>query len=214
MSLIEKIGCAGSVATILGVMIQISFLMLNDDTEMLPSEKLVIDSHKTKIVIDRIELKSFYKVNEPYVVMVIKNISDVTARNVSVSFVSDSGEIFAQQDGVRELWRHKNLAIESQKEAYIPVAPLSEYTEEISEKNRNAKLLKFRLPDVAEAPFEINSQVCGNDQDIIGCSYETIQRSTVVNISYESIFNEKISQLEQWFNIFLLGEPQISRGSG
>lgn len=181
---------------------------------MPPSDKLIIDSHKTKIVIDRVKLSNFDGVDEPYVVMVLKNTSEVTAKNINISFISESKEIFAKPDGVREFWRSRNLAIESQKEALIPVAPLSEYTGELFENNPKARLLEFRLPDAEERPFSLDNKVCGNDPEIIDCNYETMQRSTVVKISYESIFDEEITQLQQWFNIFLLGEPKIMRSNG
>lgn len=113
---------------------------LNDSNrEIPPSEKLMMDSHKTEIVIDRVELNKFHGIDEPYVVMVLKNISEVTAKNLNISFISKSKEIFTMQDGVRELWRPRNFAIYSREETLIPVAPFSEYTAEIFEDNPETK---------------------------------------------------------------------------
>lgn len=213
-TLISKIGFVSGITTILMTLIQLSIWSIGDKKDLPPSEKLIVDKYKTEVVIDRIEIINFQKFKEPYVVMILKNNSEVTARNVNVSFVSESGELFIAPDGVREMWRPKSLAIKSKEEAYIPVAPISEYTKEIFGSNPDAKLLEFRFPNEEEVPFSLDRKVCGEDPKVILCSYEARQRSTVVNISYESIFDEKITNLQQWFNIFLLGEPNILRQNG
>lgn len=212
LSLISKvIGCVSGTLAIVVAITQLYTLTFSSENDLPPSERVVQDTHKTQLIIERVEVQNLYGVDEPYVVAIIKNTSEVTALNVKVSFETGQMKISKKSDGVREMWHKENLAVGSQKEALIPVAPVSEYMKAVAPEAHYAKLLEFRMPGEKEIPFSIDKKVCGNDFSVIRCNYETRMVPTVARITFESIFSQEITSLQQWFNIYLLNEPDIVR---
>lgn len=201
-SLISKYTAVGLLVGIASLIITVYLLVFSQDSNSYDN-RLLEEQNPTKLVIQRVELVQLWGSGEPYVVIFLKNTSKLTALNVKVGYIINNEAKFKLPDGVREKWNIDNLAINPGEEGTFPIAPLSEYISTIFPENPTARLIKMASENKS---FSFKEQICEEaKQDYTSCNYKSTTFSSVIKISYKTIFDKRKVFLTQYSNTFLKG---------
>ncbi len=169
-----------------------------------PSDLLVIDQNPTNIEIVQAEKLAVDKDGES-IFFTLRNNSNVTAKNVRVSFYNYKGDKSPYHD--RFTNDNDGIDIPAGENKSYKVAFISDYEKFFNPENPGAKLLKVSTKINSEKPFELQAIACGVENgEISPCSFNSSGRSTIVDIKYRSIFGQTYQTLTQFYNIFLDGE--------
>lgn len=186
-------------------------IVITHDKNVSFYDRLIRDQHPTKLTVSKLEILQFTGANEPYMVVIVKNVSDVTANNVNVKFLSTSGKEIQGMQNINQLYRGKNLAVRAGQEQVIPIAPVSQYVEMIYPEDSNARIIDFISSDERIDQASLQNRICSTvKSDFNSCTYQAILRPLIIELSYDSIFDEKMTSLSQMINIFLDGKIQVS----
>ena len=168
------------------------------------SEALIKDKNPTELTITKVSLKTFWGIDEPYVVATIKNTSTVSANNVRVSFWKETNSPIKSNDKVYNQYHFKNLQIRAGQENIFPIAPLSEYVAKIKPGYTPKSLVNFSVSGEDRVPSTLQEKICGKNKP--ACAFSTLTTGTFVVIDYETIFGDKSQQSTSFSNTFLNGK--------
>ncbi|CAK1692133.1 SMODS-associating 2TM beta-strand rich effector domain-containing protein [Vibrio crassostreae] len=206
----------GYIAAVVGIpvsMIQLSLWSLDAYQWLQPgpqvltaADKLIIDQNPTKLEIDSVSIEK-YDSQRDMVVFTLRNPSTVTAKNVRVDFYNHKNEKSQYSKGLRYIDSGSGIDIPAGQTRSYRVAYKEEYERFFNPTDPGEELLKVSKHINAKNPFELQNIVCG---DASTCSFNSNGNSTIVNIKYGSIFEQKYGLLTQFYNTFLDGKVNKS----
>jgi hypothetical protein len=168
------------------------------DGKMSLSDRLLLDENPTKLNVSKVVLEQWVGDSEPYVTLVIANVSKRTAVGVRPYFSADKRWEF-KPTRTSSLFR-TGVSIDAGAATQYPVAPLAAFL-----KKARPPCDSCSLVGVGTTPFppdEITAAVCQGVNDHEGCDSSYLVVPFGINLEYRSIFDQKESQFFAAFAYF------------
>lgn len=166
------------------------------------ADKLVIDQNPTNLEIADVFIENFDSKHD-MIVLTLKNPSTVTAKNVRIDFYNNLDRKSPYSEGLRHIDSGSGIDIPAGQTLSYRVAFLNDYENFFNPQAPGKKLIKVSKDINIQNPFELHNIVCG---DSSSCSFSSNTISTIVNIKYGSIFDQRYRLLTQFYNTFLDGK--------
>ena len=173
-----------------------------------PADLLIIDQNPTSVEITNISIESLGTGSEA-VFLTLTNNSSVTARNVQVYLYNHLGAKLAVAEPFANGYKGGGMDIAANMNRRYKIGSLQEYERSFNLKDPNARLLRVSTQPQDLQPFELQALACGYKQGRIRpCAFGLVDRSTLVDLRYGSIFGQKYAALTQFYNTFLQGKVE------
>lgn len=169
------------------------------------ADLLVIDQHPTELKLVKISRENIN--SDQFLSIYLKNTSTVTAKNAQLTFYNHKGLKYPYGQELTNLYDGSKTDIRAGATQKYTIASVKNYESFFGPSTPNAKLLRASTTIQSEKPFELEEIVCGRKNGgIASCSFNADGNSTILDIKYGSIFEQKYSTLTQFYNTFLNGE--------
>ena len=162
------------------------------------SDRLLLDENPTKLAISKVVLERWVGDTEPYVTLEIANVSKRSAVGVKPYFSGDKRWTF-EPTRTSSLFR-TGVLIEPGSLTQYPVAPLTAFVSKIHPPCQSCALVGVGLsPNPSD---DVAKAACGDLNGPGPCISSVVSVPFAINLEYQSIFEQKESQLIAAFAYF------------